>query len=740
MLEILAPAGNAECAKTAIMNGANAIYVGYSNFSARQSADNFGGEGLNALLKEAHLNGVKVYVAMNTIVKDEELEEFIKTLIAVWGMGADAIILQDVFLGKRIHEKYPEMILHLSTQAGVCNLYGAKFAKECGFSRVILARETPLEEIEKIAKFIETEVFVQGALCTCFSGQCYFSSFAGGNSGNRGRCKQPCRKLYSYDRQGFEEKSYALSLSDLNVGEKIEKLIDAGVVSFKIEGRMRRAEYVGSAVAYYRAILDDLPNREQRLSDLKRTYNRGNYTQGLAFGQDKRFLSPKVQGHLGEKVGVVKVINGKFFVENSSVFPQKGDAFKILRDGKEVGGAFFEKAEKKGFYLFSKTRLKNGDGVFITTDTKVNERVLSASKQPSLRISLDFCEGEYAKAICEDYDVTLVSDEQLQSAENQALTKDDLTSCFEKTDGTFVKVIFEKVNINGKIFIPKSKLNGFRRQFFEKIFDKVCKNGHTMYELKDFSCNFDACSPQTKTAVIATDFTCLSTDIAIFKADDFSKPLSESFINGNFEKYLYFPAFLTEKDCERMKEWLSQGKIDGIYAENYGGICFAKENDLKVFAGTGLNLLNKISISALLENKNVEYYAVSKEGNAMEVKGLLSEKAFVLSSGDIKIMDLLYCPFGKICANCDKKQKYELRDENDRIFPVRRYLSIDGDCRFEVYNCAKLISKGLNGCGKLLDLTMTEARKQAVSLKEDEEKQKEFYKTYTSGHLKRGIL
>ena len=355
MLEILAPSGNLECADVAIRSGANAIYLGYTAFSARDGADNFDEQALAATLQKAHLAGVKVYVAMNTVVKSCELDSFLTTLLNLWNMGVDAIILQDILLGKYIHSLYPQIVLHLSTQAGVCTSFGALLAKEYGFSRVILARETPLEEIKKITSFIEIEVFVQGALCTCFSGQCYFSSYVGGNSGNRGRCKQPCRKLYSYNRKGFEEPSYALSLSDLSVGEEIEKLINAGVTSFKIEGRMRREEYVASAVLYYRAILDKATERElsSKLSDLKRAYNRGNYTKGLAFGQDKRLLSTAIQGHIGEKIGVVKIVNQKALVE-TTFKAQTGDAFKILRDGKEIGGASFVKMDGKRLTVISK--------------------------------------------------------------------------------------------------------------------------------------------------------------------------------------------------------------------------------------------------------------------------------------------------------------------------------------------------------------------------------------------------
>ena len=735
MLEILAPAGNSECALAAINNGANAIYLGYSSFSARQSAENFDGEALNAILKRAHFCGVKVYVAMNTIIKNVELESFLTTLLSVWNMGVDAIILQDVLLGKAIHKRYPNIVLHLSTQAGVCNIYGAKFAKECGFSRVILARETPLSEIAEIASFIETEAFVQGALCTCFSGQCYFSSFAGGNSGNRGRCKQPCRKLYSYNRRGFEEKSYALSLSDLCIGEDIAKLIAAGVVSFKIEGRMRRSEYVSAAVRYYRSILDNEGGLSAKLSDLKRTYNRGNYTRGLAFGQDKRFLSPAVQGHLGEKVGVVKVINGKFFVE-SSFKAKQGDAFKILRDGSEVGGAVYTKTESKGFVLSSKSRLKNGDSVFVTTDTALNERLLQGEKKGSMSIRLTFTENEYA--VAESEGIRLQSEEKLGSAQSRALTEEEAKNCFLKTDGLPISVHFEKIEINGNIFIPKSQLNAFRRAFYERVSETIAKQANTEYAYAPIEIDLPK-GKNNKTAVIANDFTGLNVDIAIYKSDDYRAKLPQSLLDGKFEKYLYFPAFSTNKDLVAMEEMLKCKAFDGIYAENYGGISFAESHGLKVFGGTGLHIINQVSLSQLLSRESVAYYALSKEGRTEELLSLVSEKAFALSAGDIKLMELCYCPFGKTCSACDKKDIYTLTDENGRAFPVRRYLTADGSCRFEVYNCAQLVGVGLEGAGKLLDLSVTEKKREAVAAV-TEEKQKEVYQRYTSGHYKRGVL
>ncbi len=736
-MEVLAPAGSEESAKAAIDNGANAIYLGYSAFSARQSAENFDLEKLSSIVEYAHFCGACVYVAMNTVVKDDEVDEFLQTLLAVWELGVDAIILQDVLLGKAIKNAYPQIVLHLSTQAGVCTESGAAFAKECGFSRVILARETPLAEIAKITKIIETEAFVQGALCTCFSGQCYFSSFAGGNSGNRGRCKQPCRKRYYWNRKGFEEKAYALSLSDLCVGEEIEKYIQAGVTSFKIEGRMRRAEYVAAAVRYYRSLLDGdgKTGRAQKFSQLKRTYNRGNYTQGLAFGQDKRFLSRLVQGHIGEKVGVVKVINGNYLVE-SPFESTNGDAFKILREGVEIGGAVFAKKAGRRFFISSKARLKNGDGVFITTDSKLNASLLQTEKRGEIALSLTFVEGE--KALVEGGGIAFVGDEILASANTRALTVEELKTCFSKTDGLPIDVRFEKVELRGNIFIPKSMLNGLRRAYFQALCEKVSgkRAPLTPQELP----RYVATGENKKLAVIACDFERSCADIAIYKPSDYTAPLPLSFLEGDFEKYLYYPAFATAEDELAIEQTLTENGLDGVYVENYGGAYFAKSRNIKIFAGTGLNVTNGIALSSLLQIPQVAYYALSKELSERELKSLSGEKAFALGLGDIKLMELCYCPFAKACAACDRRSVYTLTDEDGRGFPVRRYVDGKGNCRFEVYNCATLIGEGLPKTGTLCDLSVSENGAELLSARKDTEKQKAVVRKYTSGHQKRGVL
>ena len=763
-VEILAPAGNIECARAALNAGADAIYLGYSSFSARAGAENFGDDELKEIVREAHLYGAKVYAAMNTLVKDGELSEFISALLKVWNAGADAIIMQDIFLGRAVKSAYPEIELHLSTQAGVCNENGALFAKKCGFSRVILARETKIEDIKKIAKIIETEAFVQGALCTCFSGQCYFSSFAGGWSGNRGRCKQPCRKKYAYDRAGAE-KGYALSLSDLSLGEAAKMLAEAGVKSFKIEGRMRRKEYVAAATLYYDKIFcgaeaDEISNA---LSDLKRAYNRGNYTAGLAFGQDKRFLSPFVQGHIGEKIGVVKVVNGKYFVEKRENF-SAGDAFKILRDKKEIGGAVFAGAGTRGIYISSKERLKNGDGAFVTTDTKAFARVLSARKKREICLEIRMNAGEYGEAKCGDVSVKTAA--VLGVAENRALTESEIADCFKKTDGLPFEVSFSEIRTNNA-FLPKSQLNAFRRDFYAALSDRFAGERREKFDISRFT--FENAGEKSAAAekfgglaVMARKFSGAETGVkfAIAKPEDYSAFFDGAAerLRGIFgglsteetaEKYLYYPAYATGKTEDAIAAALESGLLDGIYAENYSGAEFAEKHGAKLIFGTGANVTNVVAAREILKLENLAGVALSKEISlveqqkiAMEIRKINPEIAvFALNFGNIKTMDLCYCPFGKTCGACDKRDFYTLTDENERKFFVRRYKDGLGECRFEIFNCAYLAGgAATNGIVPLIDCTCEKGAADLLRLYGDAEKQKETFKNYTFGHAKNSVL
>lgn len=721
MCEILAPAGGKNSAIAAINSGANAIYLGLSQFSARSSAENFDIEEFIEISRFAHAFGVKIYVAMNTLVKDSELEGFLNALIEVWNAGADAIILSDIFLGKFIKRNYPQIKLHLSTQAGICNVYGAKLAKKYGFDRVILARETSFNDIKDIANIIETEVFVQGALCTCFSGQCYMSSFAGGNSGNRGKCKQPCRKRYSIDKASYDDLAYKLSLSDLCIGEDIFKLIDAGVVSFKIEGRMRRPEYVAAAVQYYRNLIDNCSTSDD-YSRLKRTYNRGNYTKGLAFGQDKSFISSAVQGHIGEFVGILKVVNGKYLCNSSEKF-QKGDSFKILRDGKEVGGADFFENSKGGFIINSKVKLKNGDKVFVTTDTSCNAVLLNKVRKINLDLSARFIAGERPEVTINGK--KFFGENVTNFAQNSPITCEDIKNCFNKVDKYPFDVSFGSID-TANAFVSKGELNGLRRSIYETYFNKLSENknkcvttNHTLPTVKTAKNN--------KISAITAQNIGEGADILIFKPSDYEVCEFEKF---DGETFLYLPPYMSGAEIERIKSII--GIFDGIYCDGSWAIEFAEEVDKPLFAGVGMNISNCVDVAEIPSR----YLSLSKELTYGEQKLLSTENTFALSSGNIKVMDLIYCPFGRKCKDCDKRKIYNLTDENGRKFPLRRYKT--SECRFEVFNCANLI--GVSPVGTLIDCTLEIDINYVIQINSNEQKQKEYFKNYTRGHGNSPVL
>ncbi len=683
--EILAPAGDENSARAALSCGADAIYLGLSRFSARSGAENFGADPFREIAAYAHLLGAKVYVCLNTLVKDGELKDFFRSVREAWEGGADAVLMQDMLLGKRLHAEYPMIPLHLSTQAGCCNERGAVFARECGFSRVVLARETPLSEIEKICAVAETEVFVQGALCTCFSGQCYLSSFAGNNSGNRGRCKQPCRKRYAIDRAGYEELAYALSPSDLCVGERVKELVAAGVSSLKIEGRMRRPEYVAAAVLYYRALLGG-GGAEKAFSDMKRAYNRGDYTHGLAFGQEKGFLSRNVQGHIGETVG--KMQDGAFCRSN---YPAAaGDGFKILRGGKEVGGALFRERGKGGFFLSSEAKLGRGDEVRLTTEAALPKR-LARERGREIVLSLRFVAGEAATVSCGDLSATY---EVLPPAKSAPLTKEELISCFRKTDGLPFAVGFGKIETSGA-FLPRSALNAIRRDFYARLsarFLPVRELPAPSFTAKKRE------GAEARTAVIASDLSGVRADILIYKPGDYARAVREK---GEGKRFLYLPPFLTSAEEKSLSSLLPL--FDGVYCDGYYGLPLSKAYGLSFFAGTGWNLTNAIAVEEAF-GAGADYVALSKELTTREQDALSGEGVFALGFGGVKVMDLLYCPFEKNCASCDRREEYTLRDEEGRAFPLRRYRAPNGDCRFELYNCAALrVEK--HAAGSLCDLT-----------------------------------
>ena len=315
--ELLAPAGDMLSLKAAVENGADAVYLGVKKLSARAYASNFSLDELEQVIDYAHLRGVKVYVTVNTLIKDAEFAEAARTLQSIAAYGADAVIVQDIGLLSFLREFLPELPVHASTQMTVHNTESVCSLEGLGVKRVVLARELSLEAIRSIRDHTqaELEVFIHGALCICYSGQCLFSSMIGGRSGNRGYCAQPCRKQYSLKKNGEEvnvKGNFLLSPKDLNTAEILPKIIEAGVSSLKIEGRMKRPEYVAGVVSIYRQLLDRYATdpagyfvSEEELITLEQLFNRG-FTHAYLSGKPRfELMDHDVPYNRGVLVGTV---------------------------------------------------------------------------------------------------------------------------------------------------------------------------------------------------------------------------------------------------------------------------------------------------------------------------------------------------------------------------------------------------------------------------------------------------
>ena len=731
-MELLAPAGNKQNLIQAVSSGADAVYLGVKNFSARSSADNFDFDELKYSVAYAKTFNVKVYLAVNTVIKNSEINEFLNVVKTAYEFGVDAFILQDIFLGKKLKELIPDICLHLSTQAGVCNVYGAMMAKNYGFSRVILARETNLEDIRAICKIIESEVFIQGALCTSFSGHCYFSSFIGGNSGNRGDCKQPCRKLYSYIVDGKPiNKGFCLSLADLRLADKLSVLKDVGVTSLKIEGRMRSEEYVAVSVQYYKNLLNG-KDRPDLLKALKSVYNRGDYTEGLAFTQKKDFISDKIQNHKGLVVGEVGKITGDKFLFKNYYNYEVGDSFKILRFGKEIGNAICIEENSKPVLKF-KGQILIGDEVSITKDVSViNKYVLKPIKK-DIEVLAFAKVGE--KLTLSSNGITVYSEKVLEPAKNAPATVESITINLLKTD-VYPFNVKASVKVEGNPFIINSVLNGLRSKLYAELFYGKCRK--ILDNINNYE-DISICMEKQfddNLAVIANEEINLTDNVkaVIIAPLDYNKNDYTSYYkNRNLKRYLYIPPFACGKDLEIIKDKVKF--FDGVYGEGYWCVLLASELKVEFFAGFGLNVTNSVDVE-YLEKLGVKNISISKELSSSELNDFKGN--YVLKRGAIEIMDLIYCPFSKDCGNCIIKNQFIMRDTDNREFPVIRYKL--NECRFKTFNNASIAYDLPNYFKGIYDLrSLNKSQIDACLNSKDLKEYKTKIVNYTAGNYGRGV-
>lgn len=474
-VELLAPAKNLETAIAAINSGADAIYIGASEFGARKNAPNTL-EDLKKLVNYAHLFHVGIHVVINTILNDSELPKAIKLVENLYNIGVDAIIVQDMGLVKAaIDGKLPPIQIHASTQCDNRTLEKAKFFDTLGVSRVILARELSIDKIAEICKNTncEIETFIHGALCVCYSGQCYLSFANGGRSANRGECAQPCRKKYSLiDETGkaLLKHKYLLSLKDFNASKSIEKLINCGVKSFKIEGRLKDVNYVKNVVAYYNNLLNKYAQRTSSgkiFLDFEpapdKTFNRG-YTEYFLNerGQCFNFLSPKSRG---EKIGKVKRIFHNYFEIDADIHPQDGLCF--IKDG-EMTGFLVNKIEGNKVYPNKMDGIKTGIILYRNFDSEFEKRLENSKTVRKIGVSFYIKNGKLA-ACDEDNNTVSLTLPTGDIPKNLDKLRENYVLQLKKTGASDYYTMEVNIEDDNLSFIPVSAINELRREILSLL-------------------------------------------------------------------------------------------------------------------------------------------------------------------------------------------------------------------------------------------------------------------------------
>ena len=484
-VELLAPAQNLACAKAAIIYGADAVYIGANSFGARKNASN-NLEDIKELVNFAHKYNVKIYVTVNTILNDNELKEAEKLINELYKIKVDALIIQDMGL---LELNLPPIELHASTQCNIRTLEKVKFFEDIGIKRAVLARELSLEKIKEIKQNtnIELECFIHGALCVSYSGNCYMSAYIGGRSANRGECAQACRKKYSItDEKGnfIIKDKYLLSLKDLCLKDYIKELVDTGVKSFKIEGRLKDETYVKNVVLYYRKLLDEFDKTSDGIilsdfePDINKTFNRGYTTYFIEKNKYDifNFDTPK---STGEFLGVAYKISKNGFGINTDKKISNGDGLCFFVDG-ELKGCYVNKIENNIIYPnITLKNLKTGDKIYRNFDIEFEKTVKNSKTKRLIKTDLVINDKEiilndgiYSVKIPYRFD---------EIAQNKEKMIENIKASFKKTGDSIFYIDEIQIKTDKIPFLKISYMNELRRKLFEFLEEKRVENYKTNF-------------------------------------------------------------------------------------------------------------------------------------------------------------------------------------------------------------------------------------------------------------------
>lgn len=799
-VEILAPAGSMECLKAAIAAGADAVYTGGALFGARAYAHNLTEEELLEAIDYVHLHGRRLYLTVNTLIKDREMEkQMYDYLLPYYRQGLDAVIVQDIGLFRFIRKHFPDLPIHASTQMTLTGVDGAKFLEKEGAQRIVTSRELSMAEVKKIADETELEIesFVHGALCYCYSGQCLFSSFIGGRSGNRGQCAQPCRLLYRTPEA--KRPQYLLSLKDICTLELIPEMIESGIYSFKIEGRMKKPEYAAAVAFQYRKYADlylkyyeECPAEEdpaayamkkyrvreedrQMLLDL---YNRGGFHTGYYHTQNGReMISLNRPNHAG--VPAVKVLakKGRNVTAKAltDLYPQ--DIIELpMRKGREKADNYTCKdAVRKGMNVqipvFADTPFKR-DEIWMRTrnstliDTLREEFVNGKIKE---RICGTFRLYPQEKATlmvkCRDAEIT-VAGEKAQEALSQPMSRERIEKQLRKTGNTEFEFSFLKVEIGEKVFLPMQSLNELRREALETLEKVICEKYRRSGEVKDpeedkteLSMEEEVLSGWTASVRTAEQMEVILEEEAIgriyvdctmfpriWEKDSYVEWITKVHAAGK-EIYLVMPYIFrerTRKQYEAAYNRIFGAGWDGILIANYESFAFLKEHGYTGRIMTDYNLyeFNQESRKFWKENGVFEFTA-PVELTERELQDLRVKDGEVIVYGYLPMMISAGC-IQKTTRGCLKKSgQTTITDRYRNPFVVKNECDY---CYNILYNYVPLyLGDRMEevyqiGPGRIRLMFTTERQQEVRQILSAYFEGKELPEgTYTRGHWKRGI-
>ena len=723
MIELLAPAGSFDALKAAVEAGADAVYLAGEKFGARAYAENFAGDMLIQAVKFAHLRGVAVHVTVNTLIADEELDEFAAYIKFLRRANVDALLVQDLGAAAVIKTVAPEIPLHASTQMSIHNSEGVQALAELGFTRAVLSRELTLTELEKICRTspIETEIFIHGALCVCWSGQCLMSSLIGGRSGNRGRCAQPCRLPYELvDSSGknlLHAGKFLLSPKDLNTLDLLPQLIQTGVTSLKIEGRMKRPEYVATVVKVYRDALDNnfIANDEQHRR-LAQIFNRDFTTAYLDKNPGKNLISDMKPNNRGVPIGrVVDVSRDKIVLKLSGEihagdqieiwvkvggrvtltvddFDLRGDLCTIKTSAKGV------RVHDRAFKIFDAELTAEARKFF--TGAPVRKIPVAANVQAHL--------GDALTLMLTDSDgntATARTNFIAARAVNRPLTVDTLKAQLGRLGNTIFALEKISAELDADLMIPVSELNDVRRRAVEQL-ETLRLKKFTRAPVESIAQKiFPPCAVDTPKIVAHVD-TLEKVQVALDAGADEILFGGETFTNQPVKKFSAAIELvhargkkfsLSTPRLVRENEQLTLAEADAVYVHNLATLRQVKRlTNMPIRTDFSLHVFNGATIN-FLRNIGVEGVTLSPELNLQQVKALAKKSPLPVECivhGRQELMISAYCVIGSFIGGIDQKncphvcrtKNFYLRDRKNELFPV----VTDQFCRMHILNAKTL--------------------------------------------------